>query len=111
MDNLIKKLKDMGLTYRESDVPDRMKVDFAIEDGNDNVCWCWGKSADDLEVECDHPVVEYDDDETVGECVLCGDTCDWHYETNYDDGYKASDRVPHAWHRAEKLGGILGRYF
>lgn len=101
-------LEDYDLIYRESDNPDRLPIDFSIEDGNDNVCWVWG-TPDNIEWECDHIEPDYDDDETVGECPLCGAVCEWHYETNYDDGYKASERVPHSWHRPEKVGGIINK--
>lgn len=102
-------LKDMGLEYRESDSPDRKTIDFSITDGHDNVCWVWGDTIDDVEVECDHPEIEYDDDETVGECTLCGATCEWHYENNYDDGYKVSDKVPHTWHKPEKTSKLINK--
>lgn len=101
------KLKELGLTVRESDAPDRTPIDFSIEDGNDNVCWVWGDTPEDLEIECDHPdnCVEYCDDETVGECLLCGKTCDWHWQP---DGEGGKERVPHSWHEGE--GGIIKQY-
>ena len=108
-------LKDMGLRVRESDSPDRLKIDFSIEDGNDNVAWAWGSGeivvvdnkyyTYDYEVECDHAVIEYDDDETVGECLVCGRTCDWHW---VGDGEYRS-REPHEWHIGGN-GGIINKY-
>lgn len=105
-------LKEYDLKIRESDSPDRLPIDFSIEDDQDNVCWVWGENPYDVEVECDHPhqCIEFDDDETVGECALCGATCDWHYEVDWDSGYKASERTPHGWHRPEKIGGLVGKY-
>ena len=110
MKDFEKELKDYGLYYRESDHPDRKAIDFSIDDGEDNVCWVWGNSADDIEWECDHPAVEYDDDESVGECVVCGATCDWHWDISADDGYIVKDRVPYCWHRADKVGGLIKKY-
>lgn len=121
-------IKDMGLLVRESDNPDREKIDFSIEDGNDNIAWVWGngevvcvdnKEYDlDYEVECDHAVIEYDDDETVGQCLVCGKYCDWHYESEWLDGGHDEDgncigqtierRVPHEWHNGD--GGIIKKY-
>ena len=105
-------LKKYGLKIRWSDNPDASPIDFSIEDDQDNVCWVWGNSIDDIEVECDHPVVEYDDDETVGECPVCGATCSAHYETdagNVED-YYWSGRVltPHEWFPRKTPGGIIG---
>ena len=101
------KLKEYGLKIRWSDNPDASPIDFSIEDDQDNVCWVWGNSIDDIEVECDHPVVEYDDDETVGECPVCGATCDWHWQMSADDGYTIKERVPHSWHKPEKPMGVV----
>ena len=101
------KLKEYDLKIRWSDNPDASPIDFSIEDDQDNVCWVWGNSIDDVEVECDHPAVEYDDDETVGECPVCGATCDWHWQTSADDGYTIKERVPHEWHKPEKVSGIV----
>lgn len=101
-------LKEWGLEIRESEAPDRLPIDFSICDSEDNVAWVWGKNEDDLEWECTHPFVEYDDDESVGECPVCGATCDWHYETSADDGYVIKERVPHEWHN--QYGGIIKQY-
>lgn len=102
-------LEQYDLKLRESDAPDRMKIDFSIEDEHDNVCWVWGKSSDDVEVECDHPYqcIDWGDDDECGECELCGSQCQWHWEHNYDNGYKGSERVVHSWHRPEKVGGVI----
>lgn len=106
-----KELEEYGLTMRENDSPNREKIDFFIEDGDGHECLVWGDTPEDVDWDCDHPVEpDYDDDETVGECPICGATCEWHWETNYDDGYAAKDRVVHSWRRPEKLGGIVGKY-
>ena len=104
----MEELKEYDLECRESDAPDRLAIDFTIYDGEDNVAWVWGKDEDDLEWECNHPYVEYDDDESVGECPLCGATCDWHWENIY--GYnsgKYKERTPHDWHTPKEVGGII----
>lgn len=97
------KLKELGLSIRESDNPDRDTVDFTIEDAEDNVVWVWG-TPEDYEVECPHDFTDYEDDETVGECPICGATCDWHWETDENGRY----RVPHEWHKGN--GGIIKQY-
>ena len=106
-------LKEAGLRVRESDNPDRLAVDFSIEDENDNVAWVWG-TPEDYEVECDHGIVEYDDDEHVGECLICGATCDWHFEEdngNVGDYYwNGKYKVPHSWHYEKDRGGIIKQY-
>lgn len=95
---------------RESDNPDREPIDFMVEDGGENVAWVWGKTPQDIGWECDHPTVEFDDDETVGECVLCGATCDWHWNTYADAGYTQKEQVPYDWHKPEKVEGLIKEY-
>lgn len=107
---VIDELKDMGYTIYESDAPDREPVDFSLSDEEDNVAWVWGANPNDVEYECNHPEVEYDDDETVGECVLCGSTCDWHYEASADCGYTIREQVPHEWYLRRDVGGLIGEY-
>lgn len=101
------KLKEYGLTLRESDSQDRELIDFEICDDDDNVAWVWGGTPDDVEVECNHPYqcIEWGDDDERGECKLCGATCDWSYEED-DEGHKTKE--PHTWHAPEKQGGIIG---
>lgn len=106
-------LKEYGLHVRWSDNPDREPIDFSIEDDNDNIAWVWGSEPwNDVQVECNHPheLIEFDDDETVGECILCGATCDWHYQTSADDGYTIKERIPHEWYSPKKIGGVIGKY-
>lgn len=110
------KLKEYDLKIRWSDNPDASPIDFSIEDGQDNVCWVWGNSIDDVQVECNHPdqCIEYDDDEPVGRCALCGATCETHYEVDDGnvEGYYWSGRrqVPTSWTMPDKPGGIIGDY-
>lgn len=101
----IDELKDMGYMLIESDDLNRQKYDFSISDGEDNVAWCWGDDHD-LDYECNHPegCIEYDDDETQGECLLCGQYCDWHKENNGEDYI---ERVPHEWYPRHNVGGIM----
>lgn len=109
-----KELKQYDLRMRESDSEDREPIDFAIEDDNDNVCWVWGSEPwTDIQVECDHPYqcIDWGDDDEMGECELCGAQCHWHWEYNYDNGYKAGERVIHGWERPDKkIGGLVGKY-
>lgn len=117
---MAEKLEDYGLAIRHNDAPDRNLVDFSIDDGEDNVAWVWGSDYDDVDFECNHPdgCIEYDDDETVGECLLCGSYCDWHYENEVvDEGHDedgkyicttADVRHPHNWYPRQKVGGMLG---
>lgn len=102
-------LKEYDLHVEYNGADDREPIDFEIRnDRGELYATVWGSHpTDDVQIDCDHDYVEYGDDETVGECVLCGATCDWHYEVD-DEGHKYS--VPHDWHTPEKIGGIVGRY-
>lgn len=120
--------EEYGLTIYESEAPDRLAIDFSIDDGDDNIAWAWGDGeivvvdnqeyTPDYEVECDHAIVEYGDDDERGECIVCGATCDWHYEKEVvneghdEDGnyycQTGEERVPHEWHRGD--GGIIRKY-
>lgn len=109
-----KELESYGLYLRENDAKDRENIDFVIEDKYDNVAFVWGDRPDDVEWECNHPVVEYDDDAPTGECMLCGATCETHYEAdngNVED-YAWSGRrlVPTSWTMPKEPGGIIGDY-
>ena len=108
----IDELKDMGYTLFESEAPDRQKYDFSISDGEDNVAWIWGDDHD-LDYECNHPsdCIEYDDDEPVGECILCGSHCSCHYvldEGNVEDyHWSGRELVPNEWCLRHDVGGLL----
>lgn len=106
------KLKEFDLRVEHSQDQEREPIDFEIRDDQD-ILWAtvWGSEPSyDVQIDCDHPAVEYDDDETVGECPICGATCDWHYQTSVDDGYTIKERMPHEWYYPKKIGGIVGEY-
>lgn len=102
-------LKEYGLHVEHSEADDREPIDFEIRDDRGELyATVWGSHpTDDVQIDCEHDIVEYEDDETQGECVLCGATCDWHYEY---DGEWHKERVPHEWSNDEKIGGIVGKY-
>ena len=98
-------LKDIGYTLIESDSPNRQKYDFSISDGEGNVAWIWGDDHD-IDFECNHPsdCIVYDDDEPVGECILCGSHCECH-KTAAGNGQ--IDRKPHEWYPRRDVGGLM----
>ena len=100
-------LKDYGLHAVRPDNAEE-PIDLEIRTQRDNLCaTLWGSDPfNDIQCECDHDFVNYTDDETVGECLLCGATCDWHWEI--EDGHKR--QVPHDWHMSDEIGGLLGDY-
>lgn len=102
-------LKEYGLHVEHSQESEKEAIDFEIRDDHDELyVTVWGNHPiDDVQIDCNHDIVEYDDDETVGECVLCGATCDWHKE---DNGEGHQERVPHEWYHPKKIGGIVGKY-
>ena len=102
-------LKEYDLHVEHSEAEGREPIDFEIRDDNDELyATVWGSHPiDDIQIDCNHDFVEYDDDETVGECPICGATCDWHYESD-GEGHRA--RTPHDWHIPKKIGGIVGKY-
>ena len=119
MGNAIEQLKDYGMYIRHSDAQDREPIDFEIRDIETDELYAtvWGSEPwKDVQIDCEHPSghVEYEDDETVGECPICGATCDWHRE-GYADGFGEvyEERVPHDWHKPEEnsapydIGGIV----
>lgn len=107
MSKALDELKAWGFTVFESEAPDREEVDFTISDKEDNVAWVWG-TIDSYEVECNHELVDFSGDETErGECVICGQTCDWHYDYD-EDGCR--HKTPHEWHPEEGDGGLIKKY-
>lgn len=106
-------LKEYGLSIWGSDAPDREKIDFSVHDNelDENVAWVWGKTIDDVEVDCSHPVEpEFYDEEHVGECPICGATCSWHTEIYGGDNTVGKDRVVTEWHKSEQAGGLIREY-
>lgn len=101
-------LKEYGLRVEYSEADDREPIDFEIRDDHGELyATVWGSNPrDDVQIDCEHDFVEYEDDETQGECAICGAVCDWHYE---DDGEGHRVRTPHDWLEPEKIGGIVGR--
>lgn len=103
------KLKEYGLHIEWSEAEDREPIDFEIRDDHDELyATVWGSEPwNDVQIDCCHDYVEYDDDETVGECPICGATCNWHYE---DDGEGHRTKVPYDWLTGGKISGIVGKY-
>lgn len=110
-------LAEYDLKVRYNEDPDSEPIDIIVYDDEDNVAFVWGSEPwKDVQVECNHPdqCIEYDDDEPVGRCALCGATCDCHYEAdngNVED-YAWSGRrlVPTSWTTLKEPGGIIGDY-
>ena len=110
-------LKENDLRVEWSEAEDREPIDFDIRDTktDERYATVWGSEPfNDVQADCEHPehMIEYDDDEHVGECLLCGSTCFWHNEV--DDGnvedyhWHSSRRVPHEW-TGDCKGGIIGK--
>lgn len=106
------KLKEYGLHVEHSEADDREPIDFEIRDDQDElVATVWGSEPwHDVQIDCEHPYVDFDDDETVGECPLCGATCTWYWDESADDGYTIKVKMPDQWEKPEKIGGIVGEY-
>lgn len=106
-------LNEYDLHAEWSEAEDREAIDFEIRDDGDTL-WAtvWGSEPwNDVQIDCDHPAVEYSDDESVGECPICGATCFWHWDGYTDgDGGVYKDRVVDQWDKPEKISGIVGEY-
>lgn len=108
-------LKEYDLHVEYSEAEDREPIDFEIRDRHGELyATVWGSEPyKDVQIDCSHDLVEYDDDETVGECPICGATCYWHWEKdtgNVEDyHWEGERRVPHEWLVPDKIGGIVGR--
>lgn len=104
-------LKEYDLHIVESEKEDRCPVDFEIRDEYNTFCAeVWGEDTEDMQIVCEHPTVEFDDDETVGECPVCGATCTWHWDISADDGYVVKDRMVDSWEQPKEIGGIVGKH-
>lgn len=112
MEDIDKLLDEYDMHIEHSCAEDREPIDFEIRDDKDNLCaTVWGSEPwDDVQIDCEHPCIEYDDDETVGECPICGATCTWHYAISADDGYITKDRVADEWTNPDVIGGVVGKY-
>lgn len=107
-------LAEYGLHEVHSNEPDRKVLDVNIVD-DDGKVWAevWGDEPFgeyDVEVNCKHPAVEFDDDEHVGECPICGSLATWHWEESADDGYTIKEQVVDSWEQPDEVGGIIGNY-
>lgn len=106
-------MKELNFEHRPTNLPDTCPIDFEVRSkrSDELLATVWGDEKDDLEVDCEHPedYIEYDDDETVGECLLCGATCDWHWVNDFDGSVKYQYREPHEWH-SDKVGGIIKEF-
>lgn len=110
-------LAEYDLKVRYNEAPDAEPIDWIIYDDEDNVAFAWGSEPwKDVQVECNHPdqCIEYDDDEPVGRCALCGATCETHYEAdegNVEDyAWSGRRQVPTSWTMPNTPGGIIGDY-
>lgn len=101
-------LKEYDLHVEYSEADDREPIDFEIRDDHGELyATVWGSHpTDDVQIDCEHDIVEYKDDEKQGECPICGAVCDWHYE---DDGEGHQERAPHEWFEPVGIDGIVGR--
>ena len=106
------KLKEYGLYIEHSKSPDAEPIDFEIRDEEGGiVASVWGSHpVDDVQIDCEHYCAEFDDDEHVGVCPICGATCTWHWHVSADDGYTIKEQVPDQWDSLEQIGGIVGEY-
>ena len=109
--------------HNSDDPDDYEPIDFSIDDGTDNVAWVWGSEPfNDVQIECNHPeeCIEWDDDETCGECKLCGAQCTWGWvdeiveEGRDEDGaYYArtgKERKIGEWYTGNMYKGLIGKY-
>ena len=105
-------LKEYDLHIEQSQEEDREPIDFEIrDDQNGLVATVWGSNPfNDVQIDCEHYAAEFDDDEHVGECPICGATCTWHWHESADDGYTIKEQVPDQWEKPKEIGGIVGKY-
>ena len=106
-----KELEAYALHVVQSDKKDRMRIDFKIFDDHNTFCTeVFGDAPNDVEIVCEHPVVEFDDDEHVGECPICGAWATWHWQESVDDGYVIKEQVVDSWMPQKQAGGIIGKH-
>lgn len=101
-------LKEYDLHMESHKSTPVLLIDFEIKnDKGETYAEVWGSNPfDDCEVSCYHDISEFDDDETVGECPLCGTTCNWIWVHDEDGKH----REPYQWTKSEEIGGIIGKY-
>lgn len=110
------KLSEYDLKICLNEAPDSKPIDVVIYDDDEDVAFIYGNDPYNVEVECSHPsqCIEYDDDEPVGWCALCGASCDTHYEAdegNVEDyAWSGRRQVPTSWTTPKEPGGIIGEY-
>ena len=106
-------LKYYGAHVEHSEAEDRELIDFEIRDDKTDelIATVWGSEPfNDVQIDCNHDIYAIDDDDLQGECLICGASCDWHYQTSADDGYVIKERIPHEWYFPKKIGGLVGEY-
>lgn len=106
------KLKELGLHVEHSEDPNREPIDFEVRDEKGGlVATVWGSHPEqDVQIDCEHYGAEFDDDESVGYCPICGATCTWYWHVSADDGYTIKEQVPDQWEMPDKIGGAVGEY-
>lgn len=114
----------VGIRFEESEAPDRETVDFDVRDSetDERYATVWGSGEivavdderyePDIEIDCDHPFIEWGDDDERGVCEICGATCDWHWVKDVSDMGEytrvVDDREITEWHCA--YGGAIKEY-
>ena len=107
------RLKEYDMRIEHSEAEDREPIDFEIRDDKTDelIATVWGSEPfNDVQIDCNHDIYAIDDDDLQGECLICGASCDWHYQTSADDGYVIKERIPHEWYFPKKIGGLVGEY-
>lgn len=106
-------LKAYELKVAYNNDEDREPIDLMLLDANNDETYATlfgSEPFNDYDWTCDHPshLIEYDDDETVGTCPICGATCDWHWAKDFDGDTNITYREPHEWYHPKEPKGIIG---
>lgn len=103
-------LEELGMHVEYSEAQDREPIDFEVRNDRDDLCaTVWGSDPfDDVQVDCEHDAVEFSDDDTVGECALCGAVCNWHWEVTSDGDTVMKERFIDGWDKPS-IGGVIGK--
>lgn len=109
MEDINQELMVYGLKLVESDDLNRQKIDFVLQDEEDNIFWCWGEQPNDVDWECNHPYqcIDFGDSNEKCECLLCGSFGDYHYDKD-EEGHDVPE--PHEWYPRRDVGGLIGEY-